>query len=233
MRSGGPVGTIKGRAPDQRPRERLLRHGVRGLSDEELLAVVLGGGTRGVSALDLARQLLGDGLVALAGRPAEELLRVRGLGVARVAALQAALELGRRVYREENRPTPVHRLDTPEAAYRALWPLFPLEREEIWLVVLDARCGWRGERCLAVGGIDYAALAPAEVLRAVLRTGFTRFLVAHNHPSGDPTPSEADRQWTARLAEGSTALGFEMVDHLVVARSGFVSLRRLMTGRSG
>jgi DNA repair protein RadC len=226
-------GRLKERAPDQRPRERLFRLGVERLSEEELVAIVLGAGTAGASSLDLARELLSEGLWSLARREETELLKVRGLGRARVACLKAAFELGRRAVQAEAFHERLPKLADPAVAYRVLKPFFPADREEIWVVFVDAQLRWRGERRLASGGIDYATLAPAEVLRAVLRTGFARFLVAHNHPSGDPTPSAADREWTERLAAGSSALGIEMLDHLVIGRSGFVSLKRLAAGRIG
>jgi DNA repair protein RadC len=220
---------IKSRAPDQRPRERLLAVGAAQLSDEELVAVILGGGTTGASALDLARELLADGLPSLAARDADELRRRRGLGAARTAQLLAAFELGRRAVVAARRPG--RRLTRPEVAYEGLRGLFAAGREEIWVVFLDGRLAWRGERRLASGGVDFATLAPADVLRAVLSSGFRRYLVAHNHPSGDPTPSADDVRWTEALGRASEVVGLELVDHLVIGQGGYTSLRTRATGK--
>jgi len=206
----------------ERPRERLLREGPQALADYELLAVVLGGGTAGEHAVALAMRLLReDGLFGLRQRGAAALLSEHGIGPARAAQVAAALELGRRA---QTRPRRV-RLDEPEQVYAYLRRRIDPEAEELLALLLDGRLCLIGEVRLARGGHSGVSIVPADVLRPAVRAGASAILLAHNHPSGDPTPSRADITTTETLVRAAQTIGVQLVDHLVIGDNSFVSMR--------
>lgn len=208
--------------PSERPRERLLRLGARSLADYEVLAVVLGAGLPGEHALALAQRLLRQGgLRGIRDRGPQALLRERGVGPARAAQVAAALEIGRRA---DQAGIP-ERVDEPESAFRYLRGRFDPRVEELVALFLDRRLSLIGEEWLARGGRGLMQLEVSDILRAALIAGATGLIVAHNHPSGDPTPSEADISATNRLASGAKTIGVQLVDHLVIGDNSFVSFR--------
>ena len=205
-----------------RPRERLLREGPAALADYELLAIVLGAGTRGESALQLAMRLLDQGgLEGLARLGAAGLRRRQGLGSARAAQVMAALELGRRSLEQPTRL----RLDEPEQVYDYLRRRLDAQVEELLALLLDGRLSLLGEVRVARGGRGGVGLSPADVLRPAVQAGAAGVLLAHNHPSGDPRPSKADVKTTRQLQEAAQLLGIQLVDHLVIGDNSFVSMR--------
>ncbi|UGT53633.1 JAB domain-containing protein [Nocardia asteroides] len=200
----------------QRPRERLLLLGPHALSDGELLALLLGQGTRGLSALELAAQLLGEygGLAELAAARPEELARRAGIGPAKAATVIAAFHLGTRSRTTESVP----QLSTPADIARVAVPLFAGARVERLLVLIcDAQNRLRHRAFVAEGAIDHVAVPVREVLNTVLRHDGRAFAVIHNHPSGDPTPSTDDRRASTLLATAATTVGLRYLDHLVIA----------------
>ncbi len=205
-----------------RPRERLLREGPSALADYELLAIVLGAGRRGESAIALAQRLLGEGgLDGVRRRGSAGLMRTSGLGPARAAQVAAALELGRRTL-----DPPVRlRLDEPEQVYDYLRRRLDTQVEELLALLVDGRLSLLGEVRVARGGRGGIGLQPADILRPAVQAGALGVLLAHNHPSGDPTPSPADVQTTRQIAQAAQLLGMQLVDHLVIGDNSFVSLR--------
>ncbi|WP_280348205.1 JAB domain-containing protein [Nocardia neocaledoniensis] len=200
----------------QRPRERLLLLGPHALSDGELLALLLGQGTRGLSALELAAQLLGEygGLAELAAARPEELARRAGIGPAKAATVIAAFHLGTRSRTTESVP----QLSTPADIARVAVPLFAGARVERLLVLIcDTQNRLRHRAFVAEGAIDTVAVPVREVLNTVLRHDGRAFAVIHNHPSGDPTPSTDDRRASALLSNAATTVGLRYLDHLVIA----------------
>ncbi len=205
-----------------RPRERLLREGPAALADYELLAIVLGAGRRGESALALAMRLLDQGgLDGLRRLGAAGLRRVPGLGPARAAQVTAALELGRRAGTKPERL----RLDEPEEVYDYLRRRLDPHVEELLALLLDGRLTLLGEVRVARGGRGALAIVPADVLRPAVQAGAAGILLAHNHPSGDPSPSKADVATTRQIQAAAQLLGVQLVDHLVIGDNSFVSLR--------
>ena len=191
----------------ERPRERLVAQGSGALSDRELLALVLRNGTRGESALDLASGLLADygTLSALAAALPEELERRPGVGAAKSAALVAAFQLGRRA------ATPVAAglvLRSPDdIVIAARSQLVGRRRERVVVLVCDGANRLRQTVVVAEGSTDRSLVPVREILNAVVRHDGKAFAVAHNHPSGDPTPSDADLQASSQLAAGSKTVG--------------------------
>jgi DNA repair protein RadC len=207
------------------PRERLLAHGAALLSDSELLALLLRTGARGRSATQLASELLAAGdLAALAHAAPGELARVGGVGPAKAASVLAALELGRRVAAKPLRRG--ERIASPEAVHRHFHArLRDAVAEEFHVVLLDARHRVIRSVLSSRGTLTASLVHPREVFRPALREAAAAIVLVHNHPSGDPTPSPEDRELTRRLASAGLLLGIPVLDHVVVADRGFVSLR--------
>lgn len=211
----------------QRPREKLWEYGPHELGDDELLAILLRTGTRGAPVLELAEQLLSQfgGLDGLAAAHLRQLHAIRGLGLAKVATLAAALEVGRRLARRGLK----HRrlLDHPEAVGAHLMALYATEeRERFGCLTLDTRNRLIALHELHEGLRTQAAVEPAAVFSAAIRDGANGVILWHTHPSGDPSPSQDDIDLTRRLHQAGELLRIPVLDHLVVGREGWVSFRQ-------
>ncbi|RDV82925.1 RadC family protein [Ammonifex thiophilus] len=217
---------IKKLPPSTRPRERLWREGASALSEVELLAIILRTGSARGSALDLARFLLSNfgGLKGLATAAVQELSSVPGMGEAKAAQVAAALELGRRLGTLEVSSRPV--INSPAAAAQLVVPTMAhLEQEEFRVILLDTKNQLLGIETVAVGGLNIAGVLPREVFRAAVRRSACALILAHNHPSGDPTPSGEDLALTRRLVQAGDLLGVEVLDHLIIGDNCYVSLK--------
>jgi DNA repair protein RadC len=209
----------------ERPRERLRWNGPEALADAELLALQLGSGTRGRSAVDIAREMLAayGSLAGIAGREAGELAQVAGVGPAKAARLVAAFELTRRLRAR----TPGARvvLGSPAAAYAAFGPLMEdLPREVFRVALLDAQNGLLCDRVISEGTLSASLVHPREVFKPAILEPAASVILLHNHPSGDPTPSREDIRLTRQLVECARLLDLRVHDHLVIGRGRFVSL---------
>jgi DNA repair protein RadC len=214
-------------APDVR--ERALLAGVDTLHDAELLALVLGTGAAGEPAAAVAVSLLAwtGGLAGVVRLGAHGLADRRGIGHAKAARLMAAFELGRRVTLSqlgEQRPL-CGSFD--QVAQWAQPRLGCLEHEEVWVLCLDGRNGVKSIKRVAQGGLHGCALTARDILRPPLLDGASSLVLVHNHPSGDPTPSEQDIHMTRSVAVAAEVVGLALLDHVVVARSGSQSLLKL------
>ena len=212
---------------EERPREKLLARGPGALSDTELVAILLGTGTHGRPVLELAHEWLDQagGLERLAGQDLAEILRQKGVGPAKTCLVAAALEIGRRLARRRLDGQPL--LDRPELVADYLAPAFAAERVEVLgCLTLDAR--HRLLRCheLHRGARTYSPAEPSEVFRAAIADGADAIILWHTHPSGDPTPSDDDINLTRRLADAGRLLRIAVLDHIIVGRGSFVSLRQ-------
>jgi DNA repair protein RadC len=211
--------------PGARPRERLAARGAEHLTDSELLAVVLGAGTRGASALDVASAVLRglDGVGGLLRATSRELATFAGIGPVRATQVLAALELGRRAV--AGRPERGQRV----AGASEVWTYFrsrlaPLPVEEFWALGLDVRHRVQSEHCLARGSLTGVEIHPRDVFRPLIRQATAAVIFCHNHPSGDPAPSRADVELTARLRAVGDLCGIPVLDHVVVGWEGYASL---------
>ncbi|MFP6866856.1 MAG: DNA repair protein RadC [Roseibacillus sp.] len=207
----------------KRPREKMAQDGASALSDAELLAIFLRVGVKGESAIEVGQRLLSThgGLAALGGLEIAQLACEHGLGLAKAAQLAAAFELGSRVARE--RATQLT-LDSPAAGYEVFAPqLRHLNHESLRLALLDTRL--RATRYLTVsdGSLNETVAHPRDILHPVVLHKAYGFLLVHNHPSGDPSPSRADRELTKRLAAASTLLQVEFLDHLIIGRPSLLN----------
>ena len=206
----------------QRPRERLGRSGPGALSDAELLALVLGSGVAGRSASRTGRLLARHHPSELAGWPLPRWLAVAGVGPARAAALVAAFELGRRAH---ERPACASPIRGPEDVLAHVRDLPRARREHFVVLLLNARHELERREIVSIGSLNASIVHPREVfLPAILHSAASVVLV-HNHPSGDPEPSEEDLSITRRLVEVGELVGIGVLDHVIVAARGTVSFR--------
>lgn len=201
-----------------RPREKLLQHGASTLSDAELLAIFIATGTRGTSAIQLGQRIMErwGSLTALGSLPATELAKELGMGTAKASRLVAAFELGCRVSRESIHSAP---LDSPERIHASFAPrLQHLPHEQVLVAALDCRLRHLSTTLVSSGSVDESIAHPRDILRPVVSRGAHGFVLIHNHPSGDPSPSRADHSVTQRVDQAAQLLQLRFVDHLIVGR---------------
>ncbi|NQU09738.1 DNA repair protein RadC, partial [bacterium] len=191
------------------------------LQTEELIAILLRTGMKGMSALEMARQLFreyGHSLDALAATPAKVLAQRKGLGEAKAVQLKAALELARRISHEQRRHQR-YIVDTPERAAACLREEFrSADREVFRTLLLDTKHGLLRIGCASVGSLNASIVEPREVFKDAAMYSAASIIVAHNHPSGDPTPSSEDVAVTRRLVKAGETLGIPVLDHIVVGQ---------------
>nr|WP_245653251.1 DNA repair protein RadC [Herbidospora sakaeratensis] len=206
---------VKDMAAGDQPRERLLEKGGNALADRELLAILLGSGSRGMSAVELASRVIshcGD-LGELARSEPHRLLSVPGVGPAKAARVAAAFHL---VRRSQSGPGPLRITSSADLAALVAPLLREQTKERLVLVVCDAAGGVLRQLVLTEGGSDHTSLPVRDVITAVLTSGGAAFGVAHNHPSGSTEPSPADVASTDHLRHASDIVGLTFLDHLVV-----------------
>ena len=209
----------------ERPRERLYWNGAEALADAELLALQLGSGRRGKSAVEVAREMLAayGSLADVAARDPNELARVPGVGPAKAARLASAFELTRRLRAR----TPGARLvlSAPADVYAAFAPLMEdLPREVFRVALLNAQNGLLRDLVISEGTLSSSLVHPREVFKPAILEGAASIILLHNHPSGDPTPSREDVRLTRQLAEAARLMDLRIHDHVVVGRGRYVSL---------
>jgi DNA repair protein RadC len=213
----------------ERPRERLWSLGPPALTSVELLAILLGTGTGGRTALDLAARLLevgGGSLRRVAMRPGAELLQTEGIGPGKGSRLLAAFEIGARLA-DEGRPA-APRIREPEDVARLFQArLRDLQVEEFHLLALDSQSQVLRQVLVTRGLLNSSLVHPREVFRAAIAEAAAGIIVVHNHPSGDPTPSAEDRAVTRQLAEAGRLLDLPLYDHVIIGGDRFVSLATL------
>jgi DNA repair protein RadC len=208
------------------PREKLGRLGPAGLGDHELLAVVLGSGSAGASAIDLAQRLLSafGGLHGLLRATRDDLLPMKGLGEARAAQVLAALEIGRRVL--ATRPPERLQITSPRDAAHFLMPEYSARPvEQFGVLMLDTRHRVIRTSVLTVGTLDGATVQPREVFRQAVLASAAAVVMFHNHPSGDPQPSTDDVELTRRMVAAGELMGIRVVDHVVLGDGRYCSLK--------
>lgn len=210
---------------EERPREKLLARGAEALSDTELIAILVRTGVRGQSAVDTARKLAGIGLADLARYTPPELAALGGVGESRAAAILAAFELGRRAARE---PVSAVRpdLSSPESVYRLCGPrLNHLRKERFLALALNTKNRLIREELISEGDLNSSIVHPREVFEPLIRCSAAAVIFVHNHPSGDPAPSQRDIEITQRLRQVGELLGIKVLDHVVVASGGYYSFQ--------
>lgn len=217
----------------ERPRERLLRLGAEKLSDVELLAILLNTGCKGRSVVELAQELLHYCEQKAPGEALRYLLHLRdtdlrelmpGLGTAKVCRILAALQIGQRFSRKPLRKVDV---SNPRDVYEYLSPRMEhLKHEQFQVILLNAKNQVIDVESISEGTLTSSLVHPREVFKPAIRRSAFAILLAHNHPSGDPTPSREDLHITERLVEAGELIGIRIIDHVIIGHGRYVSLRR-------
>ena len=211
---------------DLSPRERMLYAGASALHDAELLAIILRVGVQGQSAVRLGEQLLVDfgGLAGIVQASFEELCAKRGIGESKAAQLKAALELGRRLVAVSPQSRPQVR-SPADVANLLMLEMSLLEQEHLRAILLDTKNNLLRVATVYTGSLNTAVVRVGEVFREAIRANCASIIVVHNHPSGDPTPSPEDVRVTEMLVEAGKLLDIAVLDHVVIGRNRYVSLK--------
>lgn len=212
-------------AEEDRPREKMLLKGREALSDAELLAILLGSGTRGISAVDLAREILKsvhNNLHELGRRSIHDLKQFKGMGEAKAITIAAALELGRRRQVADLRERPS--ITCSRDAYHFIAPLIAdLPHEEFWLLMLNRRNEVIRHERISSGGMHTTTVDPKILFQKALMAQAAAIIAVHNHPSGSPKPSQQDIELTQRLRAAGKALQLPLLDHIIVGERAYYS----------
>jgi DNA repair protein RadC len=210
----------------ERPRERLSKLGVEALSAQEIISLILGRGTAGESVTILAQKLLsvfGDIKNMSAASP-EQLMKIKGIGPAKAAQLVAAFEIGKRM---EIAGEAVHpQVTKPEIIIAQIKPLLKGKKKEYFILVsLDTRNRIITRKTVSIGSLNSSIVHPREVFKEALAASAASVIFVHNHPSGDPTPSDDDIAITQRLADAGKILGIDVLDHIIICDNAHVSMK--------
>lgn len=215
----------------ERPRERMLQVGASGLSHRELIAILLRLGTRKTSVLALADQLLHKfgGLSGIARASLSELQSVPGVGKVKAIELKTALELGKRMTMSAPDERPI--IKTPnDAAQLLMADMSLLDQEEVRTLLLDTRNRVLAAPMIYRGSINSSGIKMGELFREAIRANAASLIAAHNHPSGDPSPSAEDVRATRQMIDTGKLLGIEFLDHIIIGHNAFVSMKERRLG---
>jgi DNA repair protein RadC len=217
--------SIKKWSEEDRPREKLLRHGVRVLSDAELIALLISSGTRELSAVELARKILAESsnnLTVLAKQSAHDLMKIKGIGKAKAISIVAALELGRR-RKESDPPAKPAVRSSKDAACLFTDILTDISHEEFWVAFLS-RSNQLIERAkISQGGISGTVTDVKLIMRKAIELLSSSLIVCHNHPSGNLQPSSEDRQITIKIQEACQLFDIKVLDHIIIGGNSYFS----------
>lgn len=220
-----PTMTIKAWAEADRPREKLLLKGKHSLSDAELIAILLGSGSRQQTAVGLAKSILqsvDNNLFELGKCSIKDLKKFNGVGEAKAISIAAALELGRRRQLSDIKTRPQVRCS--EDSYKAIAPLLmDLPHEEFWVLLLSRRSEVIGRVQISQGGVSGTVVDAKMIFGPALEVKASSIILCHNHPSGNPNPSQADKSLTAKLVKAGESLDIFVLDHLIIAAGSYYS----------
>jgi len=208
-----------------RPRERLKENGASALSNAELLAIILQSGTRNTNVLDMSRNLLSKfSLERLESYSLQELLQIKGIGIAKACQIKALFELGKRINTFSG--SKKVKINHPKDVYSLFFPILRNEEQEnVFLLSLDSTNGLISKTLVFKGTLNESLVHPREIFKEATRQSACSIILVHNHPSGDPTPSEEDKNITALIKDLSEMMNIKLVDHVVVAAQGFFSFK--------
>lgn len=220
-----PLG-IKSWSPEDRPREKLMTKGTTALSEAELIAILIGSGTAALSAVEVARRLLqsvNHNLHELARLSVKDLTKAKGIGEAKAITIIAALELGRR--RKEQDPESKPKIASSKDAFQQLQgDLMDLPKEEFWVLLLNRANRVIKKKRVSEGGVSGTVADPKIIFKLALEELASGLIVAHNHPSGNLTASQSDLDLTRKLKEAGKFLEIQLLDHLIVSGTRYLSL---------
>ncbi len=216
---------IKSWSPDDRPREKLILKGKSALSDAELIAILLGSGTSSLSAVDVAKKVLqssDNNLHELARLTVKDLVKIKGIGEAKALTIVAALELGRRRKELENNEKP--KITGSKDAYDLVKAdLMDMSHEEFWIILLNRANRVIKKSQISQGGVAGTVADPKIIFKMALDELASGIILAHNHPSGNLTASQADLDLTKKLREAAKLLDIQVLDHIIVAGQEYLS----------
>jgi DNA repair protein RadC len=216
---------IKSWAEEDRPREKLLLKGTSSLSDAELIAILIGSGTASLSAVEVGKKVMqsvDNNLDALAKLSVKDLMKAKGIGEAKAISIVAALELGRR--RKDSAPEEKPKITTSFDAFSLLkGDLMDLPHEEFWVLFLNKANRVIKKKRVSEGGVSGTVADPKIIFKLAIEELASGIVVAHNHPSGNLTPSQSDRDLTKRLKEAGKLLEIQLLDHVIVAGQKYFS----------
>ena len=217
--------SIKQWSNDDKPREKLVHKGKSVLSDAELIAILIGSGSRNESAVELAKRILAsanNNLNELGKLSIKQLMQFKGIGEAKAVTIAAALEVGRR--RREESAQKITKITSSKSVFELLHPLIgELPHEEFWIVYLNNANKVMHTALLSKGGITGTLVDVRLVLKQALELGAVGLILAHNHPSGTLKPSEADKQVTSKLKTAAEALDIKVLDHVIITQQDYFS----------
>ncbi len=208
------------------PRERLMRDGIDALSLQELLAILLGTGTKGKSVLILSQELLlhFGGMGGLLNASIEQLTKIKGVGKAKAILLKAAFGIALRASKEQFSPNRTV-ISIEDALSIAVPMIGHLKKEALLVILRDVKCRLIHHEVISVGTLSEVLVHPREVFQLAVRHGAYSLIVCHNHPSGDPTPSKADISLTFQLLESGKIMGISVADHLIIGKDNHISMK--------
>lgn len=218
--------TIKELPIEDRPREKLITFGEAKLSNSELIAILIGSGTKGRTAIELAQDILyqTDGLLGLADQSVVELIKKKGIGQSKASRLKAAFELGKRL--TEFAPAKKSVLRSPVHAVDYMKSRLKLKKQEVFLVImLDVKSQVIKVEEISRGGLAKSIVHPREVFKTAIRASAAGIILGHNHPSGNPTASPEDINITNKLIEAGNIIGIKVIDHLIIGDCNYISMR--------
>jgi len=220
--------SVKDLPPEDRPRERLYNFGAAGLTLQELLAVILGTGSSGSGSLALAYSLIEafNDLGSLGRAGIDDLMLVPGIGFVRAGQLVAAIELGRRISRQNETSGRVIR-EPGDAAGIFLEEMKYYDKEYFKAAYLNTKNHIVKTETISIGSLNASIVHPREILKPAIRASAASIVLVHNHPTGDPTPSREDIEFTKRFAKCGRLIGIELLDHIIVGAGTFKSLKEL------
>lgn len=210
----------------ERPRERMKQSGSRALSNAELMAILLGTGSQHESVLTLAQRVLAEsgGLVSLLDASLEELTEIKGVGTAKAVQIKAGLELGNRLAKASRGER--YRIRSPkDAAHYLMEELRYLPKEHLVCLFLNTKNEVTAQSTVSVGSLNASVVHPREIFKEAVKRSSASVICLHNHPSGDPTPSEEDINVTRRVDQAGEIIGIELLDHVIIGDGRYVSLK--------
>ena len=217
--------SIKEWSLNDRPREKLLHKGSASLSEAELIAILIGSGTRKMSAVDLSRLIVkdaGNSLDTLSKKSLKQLMSYKGIGEAKAITIAAALELGKR--RAMEMPVQLPKITSSNDAFRIMQPILgELPHEEFWVMLLDNSHKVVEKKNISIGGITGTLVDTRLVFKKAIEAGAVAMILSHNHPSGNLKPSMQDKSLTVKLVEAGKLLDIKVLDHLIITQQGYYS----------
>lgn len=212
----------------ERPRERLQKFGPHALSAQELLALVLGRGVSGKSVMSIAQELIArfGSVKGVSEATTEELANIKGIGAAKAAQLKAAFELGKRQQLEKESPYDTYDITDPQTVVKAIrLSIKDKAKEHFKLIILNTRNKIVAITHVSTGTLSASLVHPREVFRDAIRYSASSVILVHNHPSGDPEPSEEDLRITRRLIDAGRIIGIDVLDHIIIGKDTFRSFK--------